>query len=122
MGQQPLKRTLLIVIGLLVTITALIWGMTVYHFSGHAVLAEGEVIKLNAGGAHPQIQFTANNGQIIEYPQGGLIYGYLIGDRVRVLYDPQSPRNASIDSFGALWGFPVLFLIMGLICILVGLL
>lgn len=110
------------VIGVFVVLAALGWGLTVYHFAANAVRAEGEVIKLNSGGSHPQIRFTANDGQTVEYPQGGLIFGYSSGDRIRVLYDPQSPRNASIDSFGALWGFPVLLLILGLIFVLVALL
>jgi hypothetical protein len=38
-----------------------------------------------------------------------------IGDKVDVLYDPQNPRKASLNSFGALWGFPALLLILGLI-------
>jgi hypothetical protein len=50
-----------------------------------AAVADGIVTKLNAGGAHPEIEFTTPDGQTVSYPQGGMIGGYKPGDHVRVL-------------------------------------
>jgi hypothetical protein len=73
-------------------------------FLRRAVSADGVVTRLNAGGAHPEVQFTAANGQTFEYPQGGAIGGYERGQRVRVLYISDDISNtACLDDPGALW-------------------
>ena len=44
------------------------------------------------------------------------------GTRVRVRYLPSDPQNsAEIDSVGAMWGFPVMALVVGAVFIAVGL-
>jgi Protein of unknown function (DUF3592) len=84
-----------------------------YRFTQTAVAVPGVVTKLNAGGSHPEIKFTTQTGEPIEYAQNGLIFGYRPGDAVRVLYQPGEPRSAMIDTIGAKWGFPLMFLVMG---------
>lgn len=75
-------------------------------FLAHAHRAEGHVSALNAGGNHPQIDFTDANGKTFSYPQNGFISGYEVGDRVTVLYRPEDPYvSAIIDSPGALWAW-----------------
>lgn len=82
---------------------------------------DGTVIALNAGGSHPQISFMTGNGELISYPQGGLIFGFRPGDKVKVLFDPADPiGTATIDAFGAVWfvpliatGLAIVFLILG---------
>ena len=82
-------------------------------FIRSSATAEGMVIELNAGGSHPQIEFTTAAGERISYPQGGFIFGYRPGDRVRVCYLPTDPRGtASIDTIGALWFSPLLLTII----------
>jgi hypothetical protein len=91
-----------------------------------ASVANGVVVRRNAGGSHPQIEFLTGSGQKVSYPQGGLIFGYKPGDNVRVRYDPAVPgTSACIDAFGALWAFPLflggiglLFLVFGLASVL----
>ncbi|WP_323048561.1 DUF3592 domain-containing protein [Paraburkholderia sp.] len=59
------------------------------RFLDSAVAVPGRVVALNAGGSHPQIEFTNKTGERISYPQGGWIAGYKVGDKVTVLYlDP----------------------------------
>ena len=101
------------IIGTLVVIAAVAWGISTRLFVGRAETARGKVVKLNAGGSHPEIKFTAEDGKEIEYAQGGLIFGYRVGDEVTVYYDSQNPRDCVVNSFGALWGFPLLAFVLG---------
>ena len=74
------------------------------HFLRSAARVPGVVSRLNAGGSHPQIQFTAASGEVVGYPQGGMIWGYRAGDRVTVLYDPRQPdSDPHLDTPGVLW-------------------
>ena len=68
-----------------------------------AASAPGLVVKLDAGGVHPEIRFTTAAGQVVECPQGGMIWGYQVGDRVELLYEPANPfSSAVINRPGAL--------------------
>ena len=74
-------------------------------FLAQAQRAEGHVSALNAGGSHPQIDFTDATGEAFSYPENGLIFGYEVGDPVTVSYLPESPNiTAIIEDRGALWG------------------
>lgn len=85
-------------------------------FLAHAQRAEGQVSALNAGGSHPQIDFTDAHGKAFSYPQNGFIWGYEVGDRVTVLYRPENPDvSAIIEANGVLW---VWSLVAGLLGIL----
>jgi hypothetical protein len=85
-------------------------------FIRSAATAEGTVVELNAGGSHPQIEFTTAAGEHVSYPQGGFIFGYKPGDRVPVRYLPSDPRGtASIDAAGALWFVAALLATLGLL-------
>ncbi|MET3674596.1 MULTISPECIES: DUF3592 domain-containing protein [unclassified Pseudomonas] len=78
-------------------------------FVAQAQRAQGNVSALNAGGSHPQIDFTDTTGNVISYPESGLIFGYAVGDQVGVLYRPEAPTaTAIIDDRGALWGASLL--------------
>ncbi|MGS7252940.1 DUF3592 domain-containing protein [Pseudomonas sp. SK] len=78
-------------------------------FLAQAQRAQGTVSALNAGGSHPQIDFTDATGKVTSYPESGLIFGYAVGDQVGVLYRPEAPAaSAIIDDRGALWGASLL--------------
>lgn len=78
-------------------------------FMAQAQRAEGNVSALNAGGSHPQIDFTDATGKVVSYAESGLIFGYAVGDRVGVLFRPEAPAaTAIIDDRGALWGASLL--------------
>lgn len=90
-------------------------------FLQKALSAPGVVSSLNAGGSHPEIEFTTASGEKISYAQGGLIFGYRPGQNVRVLYHPEDPRlSACVDAFGALWFAPLILLGLGLAVLVVG--
>jgi hypothetical protein len=86
---------------------AIATGSGTRQFLGEAAAAPGVVTALNAGGSHPEVEFTTTSGRKVSYAQGGCISGYKPGDRVRVLYRPADPHGtASIDAPGALWFAP----------------
>ncbi|MEG5265169.1 DUF3592 domain-containing protein [Pseudomonas sp. JDS28PS106] len=90
-------------------------------FLALAQRAEGHVSALNAGGSHPQIDFTDATGQVISYPENGLIFGYEVGDSVTVFYRPESPsRTAIIGDRGALWGASLLTGLFAIVSIVGG--
>ncbi len=118
-----MPRILFIVVGIGLLVVAIAVGVSINAFISKAVAAEGKVVEVRFGGSHPQIEFTSATGQRISYPQGGFIFGYKLGDRVRVLYDPAEPLNsACINEFGALWFTPLILSIIGLFCGVSGLL
>jgi len=117
-----MTRIVFILIGMGLCVAAVAIGISRRAFIRRAAVAEGVVIRLNAGGSHPQIAFQAASGQKIEYPQGGLIFGYHPGDRVRVFYDPGDPaKTACIDAVGALWAASIFLSLIGVFCLIGGL-
>lgn len=108
----------LVVIGIVLLAAAGVTAGARRSFVRRALATEGIVVRLNAGGSHPQIEFTTSSGEKVSYPQGGLIFGYRPGDRVRVLYNPTAAAGtACVDRFGALWFGPLVLLILGLFCV-----
>jgi hypothetical protein len=70
---------------------------------------------------YPRIQFQTENGQLIEFIsrvgyQGG---GYRLKQSVPVLFNPDKPTDARINSFESLWLFSAVFLGIGLFAFLV---
>lgn len=113
-----LKAATLFSIGALLLIGATFNAVGVIRFVRSAVAADGRVSKLNAGGSHPQIEFTTGEGERVSYPQGGLIFGFKPNDRVTVLYDVTNPRRtATVDRFGALWFWSLMLASLGLAAI-----
>ena len=99
---QKLMGTLFPLIGV-----ALLVGTVVsVRFINNASRAEGTVIKLNAGRAHPSIEFTPVGESKVEF-SGARWIDYGVGDRVPVLYlkDPESPSGyqINIDTISVLW-------------------
>lgn len=107
--EMMLRGMLILIVGTGMLATTAWLVLEQEHFLKVAQRAPGEVVALNAGGSHPQIRFSAPDGQSISYPQGGLIFGYREGMAVQVLFDPAEPRrSATIDDFGAVWSAPIL--------------
>ena len=115
---NPALRTLKIIVftmvGVALMVGAVCWAVSTRRFVARAATAPGVVVKLNAGGSHPEVRFTTATGKIIEYPQGGMIWGYRVGDRVEVLYEPENPAGSAVlNRPGALWGFVAMDFLMG---------
>ena len=94
------------VIGIGLLLAALVSTTLTCRFVKTALRAEGRVVQLNAGGAHPVIRFVPAGEEATEFLGSGFI-NYAVGDRVTVLYlkDAQSPSGfqTNIDTPGALW-------------------
>ncbi|WP_263147170.1 DUF3592 domain-containing protein [Pseudomonas sp. RIT-PI-AD] len=102
--QETLQGMLCSLAGLVFLVIAGFCYASHVAFLERAERAEGVVVKLNAGAAHPEIEFTSRAGARVSYPQGGFHGSYEVGERVHDLYDPASPGNtATTDYFGAQW-------------------
>ena len=111
---ERVRAVIMLAIGVALLGAALASALSVRRFTRESSLADGRVIKLNAGGSHPEIMFTTRGGERVSYPQGGLIAGYSVGDAVRVRYREADPkRSATLDTFGALFFWPVLLVVLG---------
>jgi hypothetical protein len=120
-GVLLLKRTISALVGIALLAGAVWSSVMIGYFLAHAKTAQGVVVGLNAGGSHPQIEFITAEGQKVSFPQGGLIFGYRVGERVKVKYIPADPvTSVSLDAFGALWFAPALLAVLSGIFILVG--
>lgn len=98
-------------------------AISTYHFANTASRADGTVVELFAGAAHPLIRFTpAGATKAVEFPGNGAIY-YAVGDKVTVLYakDPLTGGiQTNIDNPGALWFSSLLVGFLGGIFTIVG--
>jgi hypothetical protein len=109
------KGWLFVVVGVVLVAGAIASGFSTREFVRNSSVAPGVVVSLNAGGSHPEIEFTPVSGDKVSYPQGGMIFGYQKGDRVRVLYNPKDPSaDPCVDDFGALWFWSILPGLIGL--------
>lgn len=68
---------------------------------------------------YPVVEFTANDGKrrSVQLSEGSWPPAYEIGDEVTVLYEPESPLDARIKSFGSsagMWVLPVITGILGI--------
>jgi hypothetical protein len=98
------------VIGSSCLLLAMGTAISTYHFANTASRADGTVVRLFAGGAHPLIRFVpTGTNKAVEFSGNGMI-NYATGDKVTVLYtkDPLTADiRTNIDNPGALW-FPSL--------------
>jgi hypothetical protein len=86
------------------------------------VIAMEEVAPQNPGASEletyrPVIVFTSREGHQAQFESMASSYPpkYAVGDKVRVLYDPDQPHQARIHSFHDLWFMPSLFGGLGLV-------
>ncbi|MGA4637356.1 DUF3592 domain-containing protein [Pseudomonas solani] len=125
MSDTPLPRLkggLFALIGIALLAAMAIQTSSRVGFLQSALEADGNVVALNAGGSHPEIEFTDGTGTRISYPQGGWIYGYQVGMPVKVHYQADAPAtSAVVDDFGALWGTSAFLGLLGSIFTVTGL-
>jgi Protein of unknown function (DUF3592) len=115
---RQVKKVIFIYSGVILMLSSASWLGAVWRFTAKATSAQGVVIRLNHGGSHPQVRFITSTGQVVDYAQNGLIFGYRKGDKVEVLYDSIQPTDATVNSFGALWGFPIQIFMMGVVFVI----
>jgi len=96
-------------------------------FIDHSTGAKGVVVDLSLSRSsssstpgsvyYPIVRFKTAKGEEVEFrgDVGSNPPSYRKGEEVQVRYDPKDPYHASIDSFFALWFFPLLLSGMGVI-------
>jgi len=92
--------------------------------------AEGTVVKLNQSRANnnnsitytPVVRFINQNNESIEFISAVSSNppSYAIGQKDEVLYRPENPQKAQINSFFSLWGVSFILGVMGLVFSLIG--
>ena len=121
-----IAKYLIVANGIAFLAGAMLWAQSNLRFLAQASTAQGTVIALQPDGHDiakaPVVRFQAANGETIEFTLDTRSNppGYTRGQQVEVLYHAAAPRDAKINGFGALWGFPIGLGCFGLVFLLVG--
>jgi hypothetical protein len=108
------------------------WMYNATRFNAVAEKAEGVVIRLDTRESHdrgrvsrtfvPVVEFEAAGRKItFTGSVGSAPAAYKVGERVKVVFAPGNPDDARIDSFWEQYVMPGIFLGVGVICLLIGL-
>jgi hypothetical protein len=110
MGQGKIVGIIFAALGLGMLIGTFFWYRNTRSFLAEATRTEGTVIDLVGSHYRPIVHFTDRHGQEIEFTSstGSNPPAYSIGQKVEVLYRPNEPQTAAIDSFFSLWGVSVI--------------
>lgn len=112
-----------VVIGICFFVAAAFVAQSTREFLRTSIVVPGQVVRLNAGGYHPQIEFVTRAGEPVSYPQGGILTRMKVGDRPEVRYSPDNPiPTATVNTFEAIWGNTLFFGVLGVAFIVGGLL
>lgn len=97
-------------------------------FLSKACSAEGTVIYMKTSKGHdngttftPVVQFKLTDGENITFTSsvGSNPPQFKIGDSVKVLFSPDKPDNAEINSFVSLWLLQIIFLFIGIVFLII---
>lgn len=116
------RRTgwLAVAAGCVLSLLAALSLLSTRSFVRRAAHADAIVVALNAGSAHPQVEFALVSGEKLSFPAGGFI-SYNKGARAKVLYMPEAPiESVRLDDFGALWLPDIVQAFMGIVFLGVG--
>ncbi|MBU7582497.1 MAG: DUF3592 domain-containing protein [Nostoc sp. TH1S01] len=120
-------------IGSIFVITGIIIGVNTRSFFGKSISTQGTVIDVvkhksrdsngrSSTNYYPVIEFTANSGKLVEFEanSGSNPPTYTQGQKVEILYNPQEPESAMINSSADLWVLPAIFTGLGSIFVVIG--
>ncbi len=123
--------TLFMLIGILLAFKGFEHGYTSYELVRGSVSAPGEITKVvpylssKAGKTSslqyfPDVKYTTAKGKEITFRSQitSRADHYKAGDKVRVLYQEDDPKDALIGSFSAIWSIPLIFGSGGLLVML----
>lgn len=109
---------LFLVIGVCALVGGIVWGVNTKKFVDGASRASGTVIELqrrqsssdDGPSYYPVVRFTDASGKDVTFTSstGSNPPSNREGDKVAVLYDPNNPDEAELDSFFALWFGPLM--------------
>ena len=120
---RPYLGYIFVAIGVVLLI---IGGLVTWHtveFKSKAESAEGTVIEMqprHSDGSTtyaPVVEFETAGGELVTYHSSSSSSppAYDVGESVEVLYDPNDPSEAKINSFFNLWFLPLLLAGMGIV-------
>jgi hypothetical protein len=122
-SSSPLAHVVLLTVGFAFTGVGLWSGITSERLLKHGKTANGKITRLdwvpsttNAGGSYfPEFSFTARDGSThdVRSHDGTCPCPFKEGQSVVILYDPDDPSKAKIDTFGQMWLAALLFGIIG---------
>ncbi|MEH1824675.1 MAG: DUF3592 domain-containing protein [Nostoc sp.] len=120
-------------VGSILTITGIIIGLNTRSFVTSAIPAQGTVIDLVKSSStdkkgrtsyvyYPVVKFTARSGEttIFKARTATNPPEYIKGQQVEILYNPQKPDSAIINSWLSLWFLPAMLTGLGSIFALIG--
>ncbi len=133
-ARRAFGRLFLYIAGVLVLV-ALGHGISTVAFLQSAQAAEGTVIRyeevrntapfVREGGVlyYPVVRYRTLNAERVEFVarRGAHQRPFKIDQEVTVLYQPDSPGRQRIDDALDLWGGSLVFLVVAVVCVLVGL-
>ncbi len=110
--------------GTVALLAGILFTIFTYLFVGGATSATGIVTGFSAsdkGISYPVIQYPAAFAPItFTATFSSTNEPYNVGDKVKVLFNPETPTAARVNSFFSLWYFPVFLLVSGGVLLLVG--
>lgn len=121
---RPILARVFAALGLALLIVAGVLAMARASDLSGAEHADGTVFALSGGakGFAPVVQFTPASGGTVPFTADvdSNPPAYQVGDHVPVLYPPDKPHEAVIDSFWQVWFSSALFALIGAALIMVG--
>ncbi len=78
----------------------------------------------NAAGSYlPEVEFSLPNGTKSRFTDkiGSVPPDYEIGSKVKIIYEPENPSNARINSWKRIWLAPVILMTVGLLPLVISL-
>ena len=117
-----IRGSCLVVGGAVVIWLAALELSSIQDFVAQAHRAEGTVVALNAGTAHPEVRFEEpDRGEPVSFPGNGFGVSHRVGDRVRVLYLREGRvLDARLDEPSPLWGFALMTVGTGAVLLIGG--
>src|SRR4051812_3141195 len=105
--------------GGLVAAFGLVWCANTAFFVSRATKTEGEIVRFEKvptkGGwsIHPVFAYRDSSGHRWESTTDYSSATFAVGQKVAVIYDPDAPMSASLDSTRAIWFLPLFILAWG---------
>ncbi|MGQ9926034.1 MAG: DUF3592 domain-containing protein [Chloroflexaceae bacterium] len=101
------------VLGLSFMVVGVYWGVQTKERKAVMVSATGKVVKMVSDSedlSYAVVQFRTSQEETISFQSQMRSNppAYRVGDKVAVLYNPENPQDAVIDSFWELWFGPAL--------------
>ncbi|MBO9315431.1 MAG: DUF3592 domain-containing protein [Chloroflexus sp.] len=129
MSSRPLSRTGALLIGLTFTVVGLVllfiglfWLNATSERLKRMIDGTGTVVEVTRRrigddiNYYPRIEFQTQTGETFQFESntGGSSTSYRVGDQVLILYDPQMPQDATINSWYEIWLPPIVVTILSL--------